>query len=122
MVAPKRVDRNQPQIVADLRGVPGVSVCSLHTVGNDFPDIIVGFRGQNWLFEIKTQKGEAYSKCVSYPKGDPRNPLTDEELSDKFLRWTCPSITEECAYEIKQAIFEIDGLEDISQFTELLSR
>jgi len=74
------------------------------------------------LVEIKTQKGEAYSKCVSYPKGDPRNPLTDEELSDKFLRWTCPSITEECAYEIKQAIFEIDRLEDISQFTELLSR
>ena len=50
---PKRVDMNQPEIVADLRGI-GATVQHLHMVGKGCPDILVGFRGNNWLFEIKT--------------------------------------------------------------------
>ena len=49
---PKRVDANQPDIVRDLRQV-GASVAHTHMVGQGFPDIVVGFRGQNYLFEIK---------------------------------------------------------------------
>lgn len=74
------------------------------------------------LVEIKTRNGESYTKRVSYPKGDPRNPLTDEELFEKFLRWAGPSLTEERAYEIEDAIFELDRLDDVSEFTELLSK
>ena len=57
MVAPKRVDKNQPQIVRHLRDVPGVSVAHTHIIGKGFPDIIVGFRDRNYLIEIKTEKG-----------------------------------------------------------------
>lgn len=73
------------------------------------------------VVEIRTTDRETYTKRVDYPKGDPRNPLTDDELFDKFLRWAGPSITEERASEIKRAIFELDGLEDVSEFTALLS-
>lgn len=47
-----RIDANQPQIVNDLRGL-GCVVWSTAGVGNGFPDIVVGHKGRNYLFEIK---------------------------------------------------------------------
>lgn len=52
-----RTDANQTEIVAALRQV-GATVQLLHTVGHGCPDLLVGFRGQNYLFEIKTAKGK----------------------------------------------------------------
>lgn len=51
-----RVDRNQREIVAALRRV-GASVQPLHTVGGGVPDLLVGFRGGNYLIEVKSEKG-----------------------------------------------------------------
>lgn len=47
-----RVDANQKDIVAALRGV-GASVTPIHTVGQGCPDLLVGYRGKNFLFEVK---------------------------------------------------------------------
>ena len=52
-----KVDRNQAAIVADLRAV-GASVESLARVGAGVPDLLVGFRGSNWLLEVKVGKAE----------------------------------------------------------------
>jgi len=49
---PKRVDRNQPEIVKALRKA-GCSVRSTHMIGSGFPDIVGGVRGKNYLIEIK---------------------------------------------------------------------
>lgn len=49
----KRVDANQKQIVAALRKIPGVTVHLTHMVADGFPDIVVGYKGRNYLFEIK---------------------------------------------------------------------
>ena len=49
---PKRVDSNQKEIVKILRD-KGASVCHLHEVCKGCPDILVGFRKTNYLFEIK---------------------------------------------------------------------
>jgi len=46
------VDANQTAIIRALRKA-GVSVQPLHTVGQGCPDIIAGFRGVNYLLEIK---------------------------------------------------------------------
>lgn len=54
-----RVDENQKQIVKALRKV-GYSVLHLHKLGKGAPDILVGAKGQNFLFEIKNDK-----KCKS---------------------------------------------------------
>lgn len=48
----KRVDANQSLIVKDLRRI-GASVQSLADLGKGVPDIAVGYRGQNFFFEIK---------------------------------------------------------------------
>lgn len=48
----KRIDSNHRLIVRALRDV-GVTVLSLADLGKGAPDIACGWRGQNWLFEIK---------------------------------------------------------------------
>jgi len=47
-----KVDRNQAEIVAALRGV-GCSVTLLHRVGQGVPDLLVGRNRQMWLVEVK---------------------------------------------------------------------
>jgi len=47
-----KVDANQPEIVDALKDI-GCTVLHLHQLGKGAPDILVGFRGNNWLFEIK---------------------------------------------------------------------
>ena len=47
-----KVDANQRDIIAALRGV-GASVQPLHTVGGGVPDLLVGYRKRNYLIEIK---------------------------------------------------------------------
>lgn len=53
---PKRVDTNQSQIVQALRDL-GATVQDVHEVGRGFPDLVVGWRGQNLLVEVKSQTG-----------------------------------------------------------------
>ena len=40
---------------------------------------------RSMIVQIKDKKGNIYSSRVDYPKGDPENPMTDEELIDKFI-------------------------------------
>ncbi len=46
------VDRNQPEIVAALRAA-GATVEYLHAVGGGCPDLLVGYRGANYVLEVK---------------------------------------------------------------------
>ena len=52
-----KADSNQAEIVHALRSV-GADVFSLHRVGHGCPDIICGWQGCNYLFEIKTETGK----------------------------------------------------------------
>ena len=47
-----RVDANQREVVAALRGA-GATVQPLHAVGEGCPDLLVGKDGKNWLIEVK---------------------------------------------------------------------
>lgn len=49
----RKVDDNQPDVVRQLRRVPGLSVTPTHQVGGGFPDLCVGWRGRNLLVELK---------------------------------------------------------------------
>lgn len=47
-----KVDANQGEIVNALRSI-GASVEPLHQIGGGCPDLLVGFRGVNFLLEVK---------------------------------------------------------------------
>ena len=49
----KRTDRNHAEIINALRKIPNLSVFSTHEVGKGFPDIVIGYKGVNYLIEIK---------------------------------------------------------------------
>lgn len=47
-----RTDMNQPAIVGAFRDM-GASVLPLHRVGEGCPDLLVGWRGADFLVEVK---------------------------------------------------------------------
>jgi len=47
-----KVDANQAEIVKIFRSA-GASVCCTHMLGRGFPDLVVGWGGQNILIEVK---------------------------------------------------------------------
>ena len=52
-----RADGNQKEIVDVLRDI-GASVLVLSQVGGGCPDLMIGWRGKNYLLEVKTPKGK----------------------------------------------------------------
>lgn len=59
-----RVDANQSKITAELRKM-GVSVRPTHMVGNGFGDIVCGYQGLNFIFEIKDEDKPASAKKLT---------------------------------------------------------
>jgi len=59
-----KVDRNQAEIVAALRAV-GATVQPLHQVGAGCPDLLVGFRGLNYLIEVKDWQAQASDRKLN---------------------------------------------------------
>ena len=47
-----RVDSNQPEIVQALRQI-GATVQPIHVIGKGCPDLLVGYRGVNYVLELK---------------------------------------------------------------------
>lgn len=59
-----RIDDNQQAIVAALRMI-GASVQPLNAVRAGCPDLLVGFRGQNYLLEIKDGAKSASRRALT---------------------------------------------------------
>ena len=70
--------------------------------------------------KVKLKDATMLTKRIDYPKGDPRNPLTDDELLEKFVKWSSPSITREKAEEVWGALLKLEELENISKLMGLL--
>lgn len=59
---------------------------------------------------IRTKDGREYSEYREYPKGDPREPMTMEDLDVKFEALTTELLSKERIAEIKNAIFNCDKM------------
>ena len=49
----RKTDNNHKEILDQCRKIPQLTAFSTHTIGKGFPDIVVGYKGLNYLFEIK---------------------------------------------------------------------
>jgi len=72
---------------------------------------------QRVIATITTTDGRELSKQLDYPKGDPRNPLTDKEVEEKFEALAGPVMT---AAARRKAISAIWALEKQASVTELM--
>lgn len=59
---------------------------------------------------IKTKDGKEFSKYLEYPKGDPREPMTMEDLENKFNGLSSEILTQERQREIKEMILCCDTI------------
>lgn len=59
-----RTDATQTEIVSALRQM-GCSVALTHQVGNDFPDLVVGYRGRTFLVELKDGRKPPSKRTLS---------------------------------------------------------
>jgi 2-methylcitrate dehydratase len=68
---------------------------------------------------IETTDGREMSAELDYPKGDPRNPLTDEEIEVKFDALAAPVLTQEGARRVMEAVWRVDELESVTALLDL---
>jgi 2-methylcitrate dehydratase len=59
---------------------------------------------------VRTKDGNEYSEYLEYPKGDPREPMTMEDLENKFNALTDGLISAEKQKKIKDTIFNCENL------------
>ena len=74
---------------------------------------------QRVIVTIHTTDGREFTKQLDYPKGDPRNPLTDQEVEEKFDALASPVLSDEARKRLKDAVW---GLEKVGAVSELMDR
>lgn len=75
-------DRNQQEIVDSLRAV-GALVHDTHMVGDGFPDVVVRFRNEIHLMEIKNADSGSSARVLS---------MLTEEQRTFHARWRGPGL------------------------------
>ena len=66
----KRTDHNHSDVVEELRAaLPEATVFDASGTGAGFPDIVLGWRGHNFLFEIKDPLKPASARSLTDAQG-----------------------------------------------------
>jgi len=68
---------------------------------------------------ITTNDGKQHSTRVDVPKGDPRDPMTEEEIAVKFNALGKDVIRDDQREKLQQCIMKIDSAENVSELLEL---
>jgi len=74
---------------------------------------------QKWtcIMEIETKDGKKYEGRVDFPRGEPENPLSQEQIEDKFEKLASKVLP---GKNIKQIISAISNLEKIKNISDIL--
>jgi 2-methylcitrate dehydratase len=73
---------------------------------------------QRVIVHIYLKDGRSFSKQLDYPKGDPRNPLTDQEVEEKFAALADGVLSTGAQQRVRDAIW---NLERVGSVTELMA-
>jgi 2-methylcitrate dehydratase len=69
---------------------------------------------------VRTDDGRTFTERVLFPPGHPRNPLSAEELEDKFMYWSTQVISHGQAKQLLSTVGELESVEDVNDLRELL--
>lgn len=107
----------QPDKLSDpriLNLVPKISVRTNEEFEQLFPST------QSCEVAIWTRSGRFYRCRVDYPKGDPRHPLTDEELKHKFASLAEGVLSTQRQHAVVTMIEHLESLADIGHLMSAL--
>ena len=82
-----------------------------------------GFDKMTTIIEVELQDGKVLGTRADFGKGSPANPMSDEELSDKFrgcASWA--GLDRAKTEEILKLAWNIESLKDVNELTRLLRR
>jgi 2-methylcitrate dehydratase PrpD len=68
-----------------------------------------------------TEDGRSFSARIDYPRGDPENPLTREELLGKFDDLTSPIYPVAKRQEIVSQVLALEHAKDMKEFCKLFA-
>jgi len=100
-----------PTIRAQLRKVEVVADPEIEKV---FPAL------QRVVVNITTTDGSMYTKQLDYPKGDPRNPLADAEIEEKFAALAEGVLSPGAQKKLKDAIWNLEKIASVSKLMALM--
>jgi len=69
---------------------------------------------------IRTQNGKTVSQYLEYPKGDPREPMSDEYIAVKFNALSVAVLSPNRQVDIREAVRHFESFENISDFMNQL--
>ena len=69
---------------------------------------------------ITTKEGETFHERVEYPKGDPNNPMTEAEVTAKFMRLARRLMSEKQAQGIVDTVWAFEDLDDVGMLMKQL--
>ncbi len=70
---------------------------------------------------IKTKDGQEFEAEVDFPKGDYRNPLTDEQITFKFDSMVLDKISREKRDRIVEMIWRLEEVENVQELMQAFS-
>ncbi len=74
---------------------------------------------QRVIVRIHTIDGREFTEQLDYPKGDPRNPLSDSELEEKFEALSGPVLSHDACRTAIHAIWNLDKQPNVSGLMKL---
>jgi 2-methylcitrate dehydratase len=75
---------------------------------------------QRVIVHIDTTDGRSFTKQLDYPKGDPRNPLTDQEVEEKFSSLAEGVLSAGAQQRVKEAIWSLERVSSVSELMALM--
>jgi len=75
---------------------------------------------QRVIVNITLKDGQTFSKQLDYPKGDPRNPLTDAEIEEKFRALAEGVLTKKAQDKLIAAIWNLENAGSAGKLMRLM--
>src|SRR4051795_11987313 len=75
---------------------------------------------QRVIVHIDTRDGRSFKKQLDYPKGDPRNPLTDSEVEEKFAALAEGVLTSAAQKKVKEAVWNLEHVDSVAELMALM--
>lgn len=75
---------------------------------------------QRVIVTIRTTGGREFTKQLDFPKGDPRNPLSDREIEEKFSALAEGVLSGPAQRRVKDAVWQLEKLRSVSELMRLL--
>jgi 2-methylcitrate dehydratase len=105
----------EPDRIMDARiraQLPKVEVVADPEIEALFPSL------QRVHVTIETADGRMLVKQLDYPKGDPRNPLKDAEIEEKFAALAEPVLSRDARERLIDAVRRLETLESVASLME----